>query len=102
MGAGTALPLRSSLSCAVPTRSFESAWMCDCVGTAHERTCRFESTVPTPLPTLRVIVSLRRALRGLGPQRQVELMLHFAPLVAEEPLPQPLELQIDDRGGVER
>src|SRR5262247_2964553 len=45
--------------------------------------------------------SLRRALRGVGPQRQVELLLHLTPLVANEALPQPLELQVDDRRRVQ-
>src|SRR5215510_94423 len=53
MGAGTAYPWRPNLSCAVPTRSFASAWMCDRVGTALcLRAWKRMRAWPAPLPTL--------------------------------------------------
>src|SRR5262245_50234779 len=52
--------------------------------------------------SLTFMVSLRRALRGFRPQRQVELVLNLAPLVAHQSLAQPFELQVDDWCRVER
>src|SRR5215470_5544414 len=57
-GVGTAFPLRPSLSYAVPTRSFASAWTCDRVGTAlWLRSRKRMPGWPAPLPTLQLTLA---------------------------------------------